>query len=130
MFDRGDAVSQWPETQKGVVVGYYWNEHIDEPMYHIKWSDGETTTEYENTLNHYCNPDADTEDEDEDEDVESKRSIYVQAFSEMYDLIEDGREFPDARQDVSIKYNLSEEAHEQLVIDYDECERINAMKCN
>lgn len=123
MFDRGDAVSQWPETQKGVVVGYYWNEHIDEPMYHIKWSDGETTTEYENTLNHYCNPDADTEDED----VESKRSIYVQAFSEMYDLIKDGREFPDARQDVSIKYNLSEEAHEQLVIDYDECERVSSL---
>ena len=116
MFDRGDAISQWPETKKGIVVGYYWDEHIDESMYQIKWPDGSITTEYENTLNHYCNPEA----YDEDEDVESKRSIYVQAFSEMYDLIEDGREFPDAKQDVAIKYDLSEEDQAQLVIDYDE----------
>jgi len=127
MFDRGDAVSQWPETQKGIIVDYHWNERIDEPMYHIKWSDGKITTEYENTLNHYCNPEDSTEDMEEDEDVESKRCMYVQAFSEMYDLVEDGREFPDAKEDVTIKYNLSREDQEQLVIDYDECERINAM---
>ena len=128
MFNKGDAVIQWPETKKGTVIGYCWNHHIDEPMYHIEWSDGNVTTEYENTLNRYCNPDEITQDMEED--VESKRSIYVQAFSEMYDLIEDGIEFPDARQDVSIRYNLNEEEHEQLVIDYDECERINAMKSN
>lgn len=124
MFDRGDAVSQWPETQKGIIVDYHWNEHIDEPMCRIKWPDGKTTVEYENTLNHYCNPDDDTEDmEEEKDDWEN----YSKAFNEMYDLIEDGREFPDARQDVSIKYNLSEEVHEQLVIDYDECERVSSL---
>ena len=62
MFNKGDAVTQWPETLKGIVVGYYWDEHIDEPMYHIEWSDGETTTEYKNQLSRYCCPDADTED--------------------------------------------------------------------
>lgn len=126
MYDIGDAVSQWPETKKGVVVNYYWDEHVDEPMYYIKWADGEITTEYENTLNYYCNPDETTEDlEEESEDRDSN---YIQAFSEMYDLVEDGIEFPDARQDVSIRYKLNEEEHEQLVVDYDECERINAMK--
>jgi RNA processing factor Prp31 len=130
MFDKGDAISQWPETKKGIIVDYYWDEHIDEPMYHIKWSDGKITTEYENTLNHYCNPDEITQDIDEDseEDSEDRTSIYTQAFCEMYDLIEDGREFPDAKEDVTIKYNLSEEDQKQLVIDYDECERVNAMK--
>jgi hypothetical protein len=120
MFNRGNAVSQWPETKKGIVIGSYWNEHIDEPMYHIKWSDGKITTEYENTLNFYCNPDEITEDMEEE-------SNYPPAFSEMYDLIEDGREFPDAKEDVTIKYNLSEEDQRQLVIDYDECERVNAL---
>ena len=130
MFNKGDAVIQWPETKKGTVIGYYWNDHIDEPMYHIEWSDGNVTTEYENTLKSYCNPDEITQDidDDENEDIESKRSIYVQAFIEMYDLVEDGREFPDAKEDVTIKYNLSQEDQKQLVIDYDACERINSLK--
>jgi len=75
MFDRGDAVSQWPETQKGVVVGYHWDEHTDEPMYQIKWLDGKITTEYANTLNHYCNPDVDTEDLKEKKDECERKNV-------------------------------------------------------
>lgn len=126
MFDIGDAISQWPETKKGIVINYHWDDHTDESMYYIKWPDGNITAEYENTLNYYCNPDETTEDLEEES--EDRASNYIQAFSEMCDLVEDGIEFPDARQDVSHKYNLNEEEHEQLVIDYDECERVNAMK--
>jgi len=120
MFDKGDAISQWPETKKGIIVDYYWDEHIDEPMYHIKWSDGKITTEYENTLNYYCNPD------DMTEDMPDEWENYSEAFIKMYDLIEDGREFSDAKEDVILEYNLSDEAQKQLVVDYDECERSNA----
>lgn len=121
-YEIGDEVSQWPKTKYGVIINYGWDHHCDEGTYTIKWEDGEITTEYEETINYYCDPEA------EDEDIESKRSTYIEAFSEMYDLIEEGKEFADAKEDVTLKYDLSRDDQNQLVADYDECERINAFQ--
>jgi len=122
MFDRGDKISQYPDTTPGIIVNYGgYDEDIDEATYQVKWPDGKITTEYENTLNYYCNPD------DMTEDMPDEWENYSEAFNEMYDLIEEGREFPDAKETVSIKFNLSESCQSQLVIDYDECEKQNSM---
>ena len=122
MFDRGDKISQYPDTTPGIIVNYGgYDEDIDESTYQVKWPDGKITTEYENTLNYYCNPD------DTTEDMPDEWENYSEAFNEMYDLIEEGKEFPDAKETVTIKFNLSASCQSQLVIDYDECERKNAM---
>jgi hypothetical protein len=121
IYEKGDKISQWPETKPGVIIDYSWDPHTDEAMYRIKWSCGSVSDEYENTINHYCNP--------EEEYKEDRNTTLSQAFSEMYDMIcEEAVEFPDAMMNISCKYNLTEEEYRGIVEDYDECQRIELLK--
>ena len=121
IYEKGDKVSQWPETKPGVIIDYSWDYDTDEAMYRIKWSCGNISDEYENTINHYCNPEDDLE--------EDRNPSLSRAFSEMYDMVcEEGVEFPDAMTHISCKYDLTEEEYSSIVSDYDECQRIELLK--